>query len=122
MPPGAIVKGYPGAVEKVVLRAISLKRERRFQSALEMESELIEALPGDLRTIVKDTGAIAAKALTDKIKAEDTASFDRMMKKMTKYSVDAGEFEKTFKEVRKRLAQGTFSAELVKKIEQAGGL
>ncbi|NUP07067.1 MAG: TRAP transporter substrate-binding protein DctP [Polyangiaceae bacterium] len=90
--------------------------------ALIMSNKRLESLPGDLRTIVKDTGAIAAKALTDKIKSEDSAAFDRMSKKLTTFKVDQGEFDKTFKEVRKRLAQGTFPADLVKKIEQAGGL
>lgn len=90
--------------------------------ALIMSNKRLESLPGDLRTIVKDTGAIAAKALTEKIKSEDTASFNRMSKKLTVYKVDQGAFDKTFKEVRKRLAQGTFTADLVKKMEQAGGL
>jgi TRAP-type C4-dicarboxylate transport system substrate-binding protein len=90
--------------------------------ALIMSTKRLDSLPGDLRTIVKDTGAIAAKALTEKIKAEDTAAFERMSKKMTVFKVDEAEFTKTFKEVRKRLAQGTFSADLVKKIEEAGGV
>ena len=90
--------------------------------AIIMSNKRLEGLPGDLRTIIKDTGAIAAKALTDKIKSEDSAAFDRMSKKMTPFKVDEDAFTKTFKEVRKRLAQGTFSADLVKKMETAGGL
>ena len=88
--------------------------------ALILSNKRLEALPGDLRTIVKDTGAIAAKALTEKIKAEDTAAWSRM--KLEKYDVNKAEFDKTFKEVRSRLAQGTFPPDLVKKVEAAGGL
>ena len=45
-----------------------------------------------------------------------------MTKKMTKFSVDEAAFNKTFKEVRKRLRQGTFDGKLVTKIEEAGGV
>lgn len=102
-----------GASEQVLGPAIG---------AIIMSNKRLESLPGDLRTILKDTGAIAAKALTEKIKSEDSASFDRMMKKMTSFKVDEGEFNRTFKEVRKRLSQGTFTPELVKKLEEAGGV
>lgn len=102
-----------GAAEQVTGPAVG---------AIIMSNKRLEALPGDLRSIIKDTGAIAAKALTEKIKSEDSAAFDRMSKKMTTFKVDEGEFNKTFKDVRKRLAQGTFTAELVKKMEEAGGL
>lgn len=89
--------------------------------ALIMNNSKLEGLPGDLRTIMKDTGAIAAKALTEKIKAEDTAAFDRLAKKTEAFSLDAS-YKTVFKKVRERLAQGTFSSDLVKKIETAGGL
>ncbi len=90
--------------------------------ALVISSSRMKSLPGDVRTVILDTGALAAKALTTKIKDEDTAAYDRMTRKMSKFSVDEAEFAKTFKEVRKRLSQGTFSADLVKKIEEAGGV
>jgi len=90
--------------------------------AIIMSNKRLESLPGDLRTIVVDTGAVAAKALTEKIKAEDSAAYDRMSKKMKIFKVDEAEFKKTFATVRGRLAQGTFTPELVKKLEAAGGL
>jgi TRAP-type C4-dicarboxylate transport system substrate-binding protein len=93
--------------------------------ALVVSSAKMKALPGDLRTIMTDTGAIAAKALTDKIKNEDSAAYDRMAKKMTVTKSSAAEKEawnKVFKETRKRLSQGTFSPDLVSKIEKAAGL
>lgn len=90
--------------------------------ALVVQSKRLGSMPGDLRTIILDTGAVAAKALTVKIKDEDAAAWDRMTKKMTKFSVDEAAFNKSFKEVRKRLRQGTFAGDLVTKIEEAGGV
>jgi TRAP-type C4-dicarboxylate transport system substrate-binding protein len=90
--------------------------------ALVVSGSRLNALPGDLRTILLDTGAIASKALGDKIKNEDEAAYGRMSSKMKKYSVDAGAFNQVFKQVRDRLKQGTFPADLVKKIEDIGGV
>jgi len=81
---------------------------------------VLKALPGDLRTILTDTGKIAGQALTTKIKSEDEAAFGRM--KLTHFDVDQGAFDKAFKEVRKRLGQGTFDPALIKKVEEAGGV
>lgn len=92
--------------------------------ALVVSSAKLKALPGDLRTILSDTGNIAGRALTAKVKTEDEAAFGRMTAggKMTTFSVDEKAFKDAFKEVRKRLSQGTFSADLVKKIEDNGGV
>lgn len=90
--------------------------------AIIMNKKRLDGLPADLRTIVVDTGAIAAKALTGKIKEADNAAADRMSKKMKTFDVNEDEFKKTFKEVRSRLGQGTFSPELIKKLETAAGL
>jgi TRAP-type C4-dicarboxylate transport system substrate-binding protein len=90
--------------------------------ALVVQSKRMASLPGDLRTIILDTGAVASKALSGKIKDEDSAAWERMTKKMSKFSVDEAAFNKTFKEVRKRLRQGTFDGKLVSKIEEAGGV
>jgi TRAP-type C4-dicarboxylate transport system substrate-binding protein len=89
--------------------------------ALVVQSKRMTSLPGDVRTIILDTGAVAAKALSGKIKAEDEAAWGRMTKKMKTFDVDEAAFAKTFKEVRKRLRQGTFAPDLVTKIEKAGG-
>lgn len=88
--------------------------------AIIVSDKRLGSLPGDLRTIVTDTGAIAAKALTEKIKAADSEAFTRM--KLKKYDVDKDAFNATFKEVRKRLAQGTFAADLVSSLESAAGV
>lgn len=90
--------------------------------AIIMNNKRLESLPGDLRTIVKDTGKIAASALTTKIKTADAEAFTRFKDKMNVFKVDQAAFDKVFKDVRARLKQGTFTPELVKKMEEAGGL
>ncbi len=88
--------------------------------ALVLSSKRLDALPEDLRTILLDTGKIAANALTKRIRTEDDAAFARMKSKMTVIKLTADErakWEAVFKQTRQRLAQGTFSPELVAKLE-----
>jgi TRAP-type C4-dicarboxylate transport system substrate-binding protein len=51
--------------------------------ALVFSQKRIDALPADLRTILTDTGKVAASALTSKIRSEDDAAFGRLKGKMT---------------------------------------
>jgi TRAP-type C4-dicarboxylate transport system substrate-binding protein len=88
--------------------------------ALVFSSKRIDALPADLKAIVMDTGKIAANALTKRIRNEDDAAFARMKGKMKVVTLTADEQAKwqgIFKQVRARLAQGTFSPDLVAKLE-----
>jgi len=88
--------------------------------ALVVSSKRLDALPEDLRNIVMDTGKIAANALTKRIRAEDDAAFGRMKSKMKVITLSADQKAKwdgVFKQVRARLAQGTFSPDLVSKLE-----
>jgi TRAP-type C4-dicarboxylate transport system substrate-binding protein len=88
--------------------------------ALVMSSKRVEALPEDLRAILMDTGRIAANALTKRIRSEDDAAFARMKGKMTVVKLTDDERSKwqgIFKTVRARLAQGTFPADLVARLE-----
>ncbi|MFO0555119.1 MAG: TRAP transporter substrate-binding protein DctP [Polyangiaceae bacterium] len=87
--------------------------------AIIMNNKRLESLPGDLRTIVVDTGKVAAKALTAKIKTEDGESFKRM--KLTKFDVNEEKFNAVFAKVRARLKE-SFDKDLVSKIEAAGGV
>ncbi len=89
--------------------------------ALVISSKRLDALPADLRAIVVDTGKIAADALTKRIRNEDAAALGRMKGKMTVVTLSADEKAKwqgIFKQVRQRLAQGTFPADLVSKLEK----
>lgn len=88
--------------------------------ALVMSTKAMEALPEDLRTILTDTGKIAANALTTRIRNEDDAALKRMKGKMTVVELSSDEkakWEGVFKQVRQRLAQGTFSPDLIAKLE-----
>lgn len=93
--------------------------------ALVFTNKRIDALPGDLRTIIVDTGSVAGKALTERIRKEDAAAYDRMKGKMKVVTLSDGEraeWKKLFKEVRSRLGQGTFDPNLIKKLEGLAGL
>ncbi len=88
--------------------------------ALVFQSKRIDALPADLKGILMDTGKVAANALTKRIRSEDNAAFERMKGKMTVVTLSADEKAKwagLFKQVRARLAQGTFDPGLVSKLE-----
>jgi TRAP-type C4-dicarboxylate transport system substrate-binding protein len=88
-----------------------------------LSSKRIDALPADLRGIVLETGKIAASALTKRIRSEDAAAYGRIKGKMTVVTLSADEQSKwttLFKQVRLRLAQGTYTADLVTKLELLG--
>ena len=88
--------------------------------AVVFASQRIDALPEELRNIVLETGKIAANALTKRIRAEDDAAFGRLKGKMTVVTLTAdekGKWDGVFKQMRQRLAQGTFSPDLVAKLE-----
>ncbi len=88
--------------------------------ALVFSQKRIDALPADLKTILTDTGKVAATALTTKIRSEDDAAFTRLKGKMTVTDPSADDktkWEAIFKAARAKLAQGTFSSDLVTKLE-----
>lgn len=92
--------------------------------ALVFSSKKLDSLPADMKTILTDTGSFAANALTKKIRSEDAAAYKRMAGKMTVVTLTADEKAKwggIFKQVRQRLAQGTFDPALVSKLEQLAG-
>jgi TRAP-type C4-dicarboxylate transport system substrate-binding protein len=93
--------------------------------ALVLSSKRVDALPADLKQIVLDTGTVAASALTKRIRSEDAAAYSRMAGKMKVVTLSADEKAKwagVFKQMRARLAQGTFSPDLISKLEGFAGL
>lgn len=79
----------------------------------------LDALPADLLEILKSTGKVAGAALSTRIRNEDAAAFGRLKSKMTVVTLTEDEKRKwaaTLTELGKRLAQGTFPPELVKKL------
>jgi TRAP-type C4-dicarboxylate transport system substrate-binding protein len=88
--------------------------------AVVVSSKRLDALPQDLRNIVKDTGKIAASALTKRIRDEDAAAFNRLKGKMTTVTLSVDEKAKwdgLYKQLRQRLSQGTFAPDLISKLE-----
>lgn len=81
----------------------------------------VDALPGDLRAILVDTGKVAQEALKRKVRAEDDEAFARLAKKMTVVELDEADrkaWREVFDKVFARLKQGTFSPELLDKLAE----
>jgi len=81
----------------------------------------VDALPGDLRTILTRTGALAGKALSLRIRQLDDEAYGRLSQKMTVVTLTDAERAKwkaVFEKAGKRLSQGTFSPELMKRLVQ----
>lgn len=86
-----------------------------------VSTERLAKLSPEARAAVLETGKIATKALTDRIRLEDQKALERMKARMTVIELTPAEREvwrKVFDDARARLARGTFPPELVKKVEQ----
>jgi TRAP-type transport system periplasmic protein len=80
----------------------------------------LQKLKPEHKAIVLETGRLACKALTDRIRGEDAAALERMKKRMTVIEptdADRAEWAKVFKATREKLVKGTFKPELMKKVE-----
>jgi TRAP-type C4-dicarboxylate transport system substrate-binding protein len=89
--------------------------------ALVLSSKRLASLSEENRNIITETGRFAATALTKRIRTEDDAAFARMKGKMTVVDLsgdERGKWDSVFRQTRDRLKQGTFSADLVNKLEQ----
>lgn len=67
-----------------------------------------------------DTGKVAANSLRNKIRVADSAALTRIKSTMTSIALSADERSKwngMFTTTRQKLAQGTFSPDLVAKLE-----
>jgi TRAP-type C4-dicarboxylate transport system substrate-binding protein len=87
---------------------------------LVMSSKRLAALPGDLREILTSTATVSVAALKTRIRSEDAAAFMRIKGKMKVVTLNADEkakWDAFEKQLRQRLAQGTFSADLVARLE-----
>jgi TRAP-type transport system periplasmic protein len=92
--------------------------------ALVFSTKRLDSLPADLRTILTDTGKVASNALTARIRNEDAAAFGRLKGSMTVVTLsgdDQAKWAGVFKQVRGKLAQGTFAPDLVSKLEGLAG-
>jgi TRAP-type C4-dicarboxylate transport system substrate-binding protein len=85
-----------------------------------MSSASLAKLKPEHKAIVLETGKVACKALSDRIRGEDAAAIERLKKRMavvTPTDAEKAEWAKVFKETRAKLVKGTFKPELVKKVE-----
>jgi TRAP-type C4-dicarboxylate transport system substrate-binding protein len=91
---------------------------------LVMSSKRLEALPGDLREVMTNTGQKAGKMLTKRIRSEDEKAYAQVSKRMTVVKLskaEQGKWDAIFKKVRQRLGQSTFPSGLVTKLEKLAG-
>jgi TRAP-type C4-dicarboxylate transport system substrate-binding protein len=80
----------------------------------------LDSLKPEFRAVVLETGRIAAKALTDRIRKEDADALERLKKRMTYVEAtpaDLAAWKTLFADARARLTKGTFSPELMKEVE-----
>ncbi|MCC6523151.1 MAG: TRAP transporter substrate-binding protein DctP [Polyangiaceae bacterium] len=92
--------------------------------ALVFSQKAIDELDADVREVLISTGRKAGKMLTDRIRAEDAEAFGRIKSNLSLVTLTAdeiGQWSELFKKVRARLAQGTFPAALVSRLEQLAG-
>jgi len=90
--------------------------------ALVFSSTKYKGLAPDVQKLLDETGASAGKALTNRIRSEDQAAFDRLKGKMTSYESDAaGEaaWKELFGKVRAKLKGQKFDAALFDEIVAA---
>jgi len=89
--------------------------------ALVIMTKKIDSLSADQKAVLLKTGDMASAALTARIRKEDEAAYQRLKTtKMTPYTpteAQKKEWDDIFKQVRSRVAQGTFPKELVDKVE-----
>lgn len=91
---------------------------------LVMTQKTLDSLNADELEIVKKSGRKAGKKLTKKIRLEDEKAFATIKSHMTLVTLspaERGVWSDTFKKIRQQLAQGTFSGDLVRKLEQMAG-
>lgn len=87
---------------------------------LVISTRSLDALPADLKAVLVATGKVAAEALKKRIRSEDAAACTQLTGKMTKPTLTAADKEAwkaAFTQVRQRLGQGTFSSDLVTRLE-----
>lgn len=90
--------------------------------ALVFSSAKYNALPEHLRDILKETGDVTGKALTNRIRNEDKAAFNRLKARMTTYSsspAEAAEWDKVFADTRAKLRGAVFDAALFDEVMAA---
>ncbi len=93
--------------------------------AMVLSQQRLAQLPADQRELLQQTGDVATRELTRRIRGEDDAAFDRLKRKMTTHTLsesERAEWREVFRAVRERLSQqGVFPPELIARVEKLGG-
>ncbi len=87
--------------------------------AVVFSSTKYKGLPPDVQKLLDETGAMAGKALTNRIRSEDSAAFERLKGKMTSYESDqAGKdaWKAIFEKVRGKLKGQKFDGAIFDEI------
>ncbi len=88
--------------------------------AMVFSKKRLQAQPKDVLEVMRKTGKKAGKLLRARIRKLDDQAFARQKKKMTLVTLSSSERQNwaaIFKRTRKKLAQGTFSPALVRRLE-----
>ncbi|RLB58446.1 MAG: hypothetical protein DRI90_16745 [Deltaproteobacteria bacterium] len=90
--------------------------------AMVLSKKRLDAQPEDVLEVLRKTGKKAGQLLRARIRKEDDAAYRRLAGRMTVVTLTASEkasWAKVAKEVRRRLSQSTFPADLVARLEAA---
>jgi len=89
-----------------------------------MSTKRLDGMPAELKTIFLETAKLYASSLTKKIRVEDDAAFTRLNASkalIARTPAEQAKWNTLYKQYRLRLAQGTFTPELISKLEQLAG-
>jgi TRAP-type transport system periplasmic protein len=89
-----------------------------------MSKSRLDGIPADMQKMLKETGNKAGQMLTEKTREQDKKAYDRVKGRMTVVTLSKAEqdnWNAKFKDIRKRLGQGTYSAAWVQKLETLAG-
>jgi len=93
--------------------------------ALVLSKSRLAAVPEDQLKILAKTGLKAGKMLRQRVRRQDDAAYKRLRGRLTVVQLTRAErrrWEQLATKVRRRLAQGTFSPQLVRRLEQLAGI
>ena len=89
--------------------------------AMVLNADRMKRIPGDVMDVMRNTGKKAGSMLRKRVRKMDDDAYGRLKKRMTVVELtdaERKEWEKAFGDVRRRLAQGTFTPALVARLEK----
>jgi TRAP-type C4-dicarboxylate transport system substrate-binding protein len=89
--------------------------------AMVLSKKAVDRLPGDAREVMRKTGDKAGAMLRERVRKMDDEAYQRLARRMTVVRLTPAEiarWDQVFAEVRRRLAQRTFSPALVRRLEE----